>query len=125
MQQKQNDPKIATTVRDALNREIASAKAETAAARREQSQHEDRVQDRVEEAERKLGEAAQAAGAAREDAARLGGQVEILKAQVAELTSVVAGRQAVRKEGQGSARAAGQPDAPYIASGGVDPVVRS
>ena len=117
--------KSATTTRDALNKEIATLKAEAAAAKHAQGQHEDAARKRVEEAEKKLGEAGQAASAAREDAARLGGQVEILKAQVAELMGVMAGRQAVLEGGQGNIPAAGHPDAPHVAPGGVDPVVQA
>lgn len=121
----QDQAKSAVDARDALKKEIATAKAEAAAAKREQSQYETRAQERVDEAERKLGEAAQAAGAAREDAARLGGQVEILKVQVAELMGVVAGRQAVLEGGKQSAPAAGHPDVAHVAPGGVDPVVQA
>ena len=82
--------------REMLRSEIATAKAEAAAARHALSQHEASVQERIKSLEMERAEASQAASAAREKAARLGGQVEALQAQVTELMRVIATRLAVQ-----------------------------
>ena len=88
--------KNASDTRDVLNKEVAIAQAEAATARQALTQLEASVRERLEAAETKLGNAGQAASTAREDAARLGGQVQALQAQVTELMRVIATRLAVQ-----------------------------
>jgi chromosome segregation ATPase len=85
----QEQAKNAATARDALNKEIATAKADAVAAKQAQSQHEASAQKRVNEAETKVSEAERATRAAREDAAQLYGKVEVMQKQTTELLAII------------------------------------
>lgn len=85
----QEQAKNAATARDALNKEIATAKADAVAAKQAQSQHEASAQKRVNEAETKVSEADRVTRAAREDAAQLHGQVETMQKQTTELLAII------------------------------------
>ena len=85
----QEQAKNAATARDALNKEIATAKAEAVAAKQAQSQHEASAQNRIDEAETKVSEADRATRAAREDAAQLHGKVEVMQKQTTELLAII------------------------------------
>ncbi|MEC5215038.1 colicin import membrane protein [Polaromonas sp. CG_9.5] len=117
--------KNASDTREALNKEVAIAKAETAAARQALSQQEASVQKRLEAAETKLGNAGQAASTAREDAARLGGQVHALQVQVTELMRVIATRLAVQDSKGGIAAGTGQVETTRLMPDSGSPVLQS
>ena len=86
----------ATHAREALTREVAIAKADAAAAKQAQSQQKASDQERLDVAETARVKASEAASVAREQAARLDGQVETLQAQMAELMQVIGKRLAAQ-----------------------------
>ena len=86
----------ATHVRETLTKEVAIAKADAAAARQAQSQQKASDQERLDAAETQRAKASEAAIEAREKAARLDGQAETLRAQVAELMQVIGNRLAAQ-----------------------------
>ena len=110
--------KGAAASREELLLKMATVKAEAEAARREQSQHEDATQRRVEEADERLAEAGEARNAAREDAAQLRGQVETLQAQTAKLLAMIERWQAPRDAEKTPNAQAGEAQA--AAGGAVD-----
>ena len=82
--------------REALTQEVAIAKADAAAEKQAQSQQKASDQERLDVAETARAKASEAASVAREQAARLDGQVETLQAQMAELMQVIGKRLAAQ-----------------------------
>lgn len=117
--------KNASDARDALNKEVAISKADAAVARQALTQQEASAQKRLEAAETKLGNAGQAASTAREDAARLGGQVQALQAQVTELMRVIATRLAVQDSKEGMAASSVQVETTRLMPDSGSPVLQS
>ena len=117
--------KNATLARDALSKEVATAKADAAAAKQALSQQKASDQERLDAAETKFGEAGEAASAAREQAARLGGQAETLQVQVTELMRVIATRLAVQDAKEGIVGGTAQAGTTPMAPDSVSPVLQS
>lgn len=92
----------ATHVRETLTKELATAKADAEAARHALSQQKASDQKRLDAAETERAKASEAASAAREQAARLGGQAETLQAQVTDLMRVIATRLAAQDAKDGT-----------------------
>ena len=115
----------ATLARDALSKEVATAKADAAAAKQALSQQKASNQERLDAAEMKLGEAGEVASAAREQAARLGGQAETLQVQVTELMRVIATRLAVQDAKEGIVGGTAQAGTTPMAPDSVSPVLQS
>ena len=115
----------ATFAREALSKEVATAKADAAAAKQALSQQKASDQERLDAAEMKLGEAGEAASAAREQAARLGGQAETLQVQVTELMRVIATRLAVQDAKEGIVGATVQAGTTPMTPGSGSPVLQS
>ena len=115
----------ATLARDALSKEVATAKADAAAAKQALSQQKANDQERLDAAEMKLGEAGEVASAAREQAARLGGQAETLQLQVTELMRVIATRLAVQDAKEGIVGGTAQAGTTPMAPDSVSPVLQS
>lgn len=115
----------ATLAREALSKDVATAKADAAAAKQALSQQKASDQERLDAAETKLGEAGEAASAAREQAARLGGQAETLQVQVTELMRVIATRLAVQDAKEGIVAGTSQADTTPMTPGSGSPVLQS